>query len=220
MEGWGEKADGRRVGRHPIRPLLAPSWKKVTPAADDRWPGPFDGLEPAPAGRVLLKTRHSRVSAGPDTPIAAASCGVGREDRSHGPAGRKRSQQHRLPLIRLPVRRTCSPNEASDMPTGTIWPSAMTDNQLRESRPRRPTLRLFERRIRCPGCEHPGSPQFASARYTISPPTMVSSTRASRISSSGTSRMSRDSTTISASLPGVIEPLTSSSVAAKAASIV
>jgi hypothetical protein len=58
-EGWGEKVSGRWVGRHPVRPLLAPSWRYL-----QRGERPVDRTlrraEPAPVGRVLLETRHSR----------------------------------------------------------------------------------------------------------------------------------------------------------------
>ena len=57
-------------------------------------------------------------------------------------------------------------------------------------------------------------------RYATLPATMVISTSVPRICSSGTVMMSRDSTTRSAYLPGVSEPLTFSSKAANALAIV
>ena len=47
--------------------------------------------------------------------------------------------------------------------------------------------------------------------YTISPPTIVSSTVVASIRCTGTRMMSSDSTTRSASLPGSIDPFNSSS---------
>jgi hypothetical protein len=61
------------------------------------------------------------------------------------------------------------------------------------------------------------APYRAAAEYSTFPPTIVKSTRALRISSSGTVRMSLDRTVMSASLPTDREPFEPSSKAAKAA---